>query len=171
MLRALVVLTLLAIAVPVMVAAGQQRTDDPIRELLAEVKLLRAALERSASVGPRVQLLVARVQLQEQRIAEVSRRVDAARAEQRDTTRGIEALGQQLTMLEETRTESNDPQERRIAEQQVGATRSQIESLERRRQELTNEEGALSAQLTQEQNRWAELNNRLEQLERTLTKP
>ena len=53
-------------------AHAQAPVVDPIRELLTEVRALRIAMERSATVGARIQLLVARVQLQEQRIAELS---------------------------------------------------------------------------------------------------
>jgi len=172
MFRALVVITLCALAAPIVVVAGQQRADDPIRELLAEVKLLRVALKRSASVTPRVQVLVARMQLQEQRIAEVSRRLDAVHSEQRDVARALEAMGQQVATLEdERRTESNDSPRGRMIEHDLVALRSQIESLERRRQDLTNEDSVLTAQSAQEQNRWAELNGRLDQLERSLGRP
>jgi chromosome segregation ATPase len=149
-------------------ALAAQRTDDPIRELLGEVKLLRAALERAATAGPRVQLLVARVQLQEQRIADVSRRLEAVRGELRDLSRSAEILGPQIERFDEKRSESNDPQERRIAEQQLAESRAQIERVEQRRQELTSEEAALAAQQAAEQGRWAEFNERLDEVERSL---
>jgi len=148
--------------------AAQPQAADPIRELLVEVRLLRRTLERAATTGARIQLLVGRVQLQEQRISDVSRTLDGARSELRDLDRGIDALGRQLTSFEETAANSVDAAERRAAEQQAALVKGQLSGMERRRQELLAEEAFLSQQLTGEQNRWAELNERLEQLERSL---
>ena len=54
-------------------APARPAQNDVLAELLVEVRGLRLAMERAATVGARIQLLVARVQLQEQRIAEVAR--------------------------------------------------------------------------------------------------
>jgi chromosome segregation ATPase len=148
-------------------ALAQTRTDDPIRELLSEVKLLRQALERAATVGTRIQLLVARVQLQEQRIGELSRRLDSVRAELRDVERESTALAPQVASMQEA-TQAEDPNDRRAAEQAAAMLNSQLETLERRRQELSGEEGLISQQIAAEQGRWTEFNTRLEALERSL---
>jgi chromosome segregation ATPase len=146
---------------------AQTRTDDPIRELLTEVRLLRQALERAATVGTRIQLLVARVQLQEQRIGELSRRLDSVRAELRDVERETTALAPQVASMQEA-TQAEDPNDRRAAEQAAAMLNSQLETLERRRQELSGEEGLISQQIAAEQGRWTEFNTRLEALERSL---
>ena len=46
--------------------------------------------------------------------------------------------------------------------------RSQLDALERRRGELSGEEGLLAQQIAAEQSRWTDFNTRLEELERTL---
>jgi uncharacterized coiled-coil protein SlyX len=152
------------------IAAAQTRPDDPLRELLAEVRLLRQALERAATVGTRIQLLVARVQLQEQRISDLSRRLDSVRSELRDMERGLGPMSEQLASFEESAAESDDPRERKAAEQQVGMMKAQVSAMERRKQELTTDEAFLAQQLATEQNRWVEFNQRLEQLEQSLVK-
>lgn len=53
--------------------------DEVLPALLAEVKGLRAAMEQMASAGPRVQLFVGRLQLQEARITSMARRLDTVR--------------------------------------------------------------------------------------------
>jgi chromosome segregation ATPase len=168
MTRGCLLLTVLLVAVPSL-AAAQARADDPIRELLSEVKLLRQALERASTVGTRIQLLVARVQLQEQRIGDLSRRLDTVRAELRDVEREANALAPQVAAMQET-AQAEDPQERRAAEHGAAMLNSQADALERRRTELTNEEGRLAQQIAAEQGRWTDFNNRLEQLERSLAK-
>lgn len=149
---------------------AQARTDDPIRELLSEVRLLRQSLERAATTGTRIQLLVARVQLQEQRMGDLSRRLDSVRSEMRDLERGTGPMGQQVESFEETVAQTADPEERRAAEQQVAMMKTQLAGMERRRQDLTNDEAFLSQQLSTEQNRWADFNERLEQLEQSLVR-
>jgi hypothetical protein len=150
-------------------AAQAPPADDPIRELLSEVKLLRQALERAATTGTRIQLLVARVQLQEQRISDLSRRLDSVRAELRDLDRATAQTNQQLIMFEQAAAESSDRLEREAAEQQAATMKAQIAAMERRKQEITGDEAFLAQQLSTEQNRWLDFNDRLEQLERSLS--
>lgn len=169
MTRGCLLLTVLLLTVPSLASAQAARADDPIRELLSEVKLLRQALERASTVGTRIQLLVARVQLQEQRIGDLSRRLDGVRAELRDVERESNALAPQVAAMQET-AQAEDLHERRAAEQAAAMLNSQAEALERRRVELTNEEGLLAQQIAAEQGRWTDFNNRLEQLERSLAK-
>jgi chromosome segregation ATPase len=166
MLRGCLILSLCLFAVPSR-ADAQSRTDDPIRELLSEVKLLRQALERASTVGARIQLLVARVQLQEQRIGDLSRRLDGVRSELRNVEREATLMGPQVQAMQEAQ-QTEDPNDRQAAEQAAATLNAQVEALERRRQELASEEGFLSQQISAEQGRWTEFNSRLEDLERSL---
>ena len=72
-------------------AGARAQTPDVLGELLKEVRGLRLAMERAATVGARIQLLVARVQLQEQRIAELSRRAAVVRDELSKADAAIDA--------------------------------------------------------------------------------
>jgi hypothetical protein len=49
---------------------------DVLPALLVEVRGLRAAMEQMASAGPRIQLFVSRLQLQEARVNAMARRLD-----------------------------------------------------------------------------------------------
>jgi capsule polysaccharide export protein KpsE/RkpR len=69
----------LAHGTPVQLAASTASAD-VLPALLTEVRGLRAAMEQVASAGPRVQLALGRVQLQEQRINNLIRRLDEVRA-------------------------------------------------------------------------------------------
>jgi hypothetical protein len=164
------VVVLFAIAVtagPVVLA--QTAAVDPIRELLTEVRGLRLAMERAEVNNTRVQLLVARIQLQEQRIAELSRRSAAVRTELRQIeaeSSGVIAESQRMEAA--VRDGKASPEEREQLERASGVMKSQIEAVERRRQELSNDDAFLNQQLTLEQGRWNEINERLDQLERSL---
>lgn len=160
---------LLWFAVPA--SAQSAPPGDPLRELLTEVRALRMAVERAATVGTRLQVLVARVQLQEQRISDLSTRLAGVRSELRNIETGTGPMAAQLERFEEAIAETRDPEERRAAEQQVAMIKAQVDALERRRQELMADEAFLSQQLSMEQGRWTDFNDRLEQLERDLTPP
>src|SRR5688572_14495019 len=102
-------LLLITLAIGSTLVAQSSTTIDPIRELLVEVRGLRAAMERSATVGARIQLLVARVQLQEQRIAEVSRRINSARAELRTAEDTLASQMADIKRTEEMAASPNFP--------------------------------------------------------------
>ena len=102
------------------------QNDDVLTQLLTEVRGLRAAMEQVASAGPRAQVALGRLQLQEQRIATMHMRL----ASLRDSIRADDR----------------------------GAHRSALKA----------EEAELEQQIAAEQGRWTDINQRLEELERTL---
>lgn len=159
----------LAICGGLLVPGGAEaQTPDVLGELLKEVRALRIAMERASTVGARTQLLVARVQLQEQRITELSRRavavreelsnMDAAMAQTAALVKSFEGGGTDLT-----------PEDR--ANFPIDQFRSQLAASEKRRQDLVNEDSLLSQQIAADQGRWTDINNQLDQLERSLTPP
>src|SRR3954466_4508494 len=60
------------------ISKRRTRAVDVLPTLLTEVRDLRGAMEEMAAAGPRVQLALGRVQLQEQRINTLIRRLDEA---------------------------------------------------------------------------------------------
>src|SRR5687767_6733801 len=64
------------------VATGQgQRPDATLDELVVEVQALRAEMNQAAAASIRAQLLVGRLQMEDQRIAGVVRELDAVQAD------------------------------------------------------------------------------------------
>src|SRR5688572_5520225 len=118
-------LLLITLAIGSTLVAQSSTTIDPIRELLVEVRGLRAAMERSATVGARVQLLVARIQLQEQRIAELSRRATTLRSELRDTDQELVGIGPTVQRLQEV-GDRLPPEQRAEMEQQASMMKGQV---------------------------------------------
>ena len=152
-------------------ARAQAPAADPIRELLTEVRALRIAMERSATVGARIQLLVARVQLQEQRIAELSRRSAAIRDEISKVEAVIATNTDALKRNESAVERADSAEMRREIEGQVEYYKAQLRNPEKRRQGLLNEESLLSQQMAADQGRWSDVNNQLDELERSLALP
>jgi hypothetical protein len=107
------VVVLLAFAVSPFRAVPAAQNQDTMRELLVEVRGLRAAMEQLASAGPRVQLMFGRLQLQEQRINEQLRKVDVVRA-QLTKAQGEEASQRaQIRGFEEALQRGNLPPDER----------------------------------------------------------
>ena len=59
---------LVTVVATVAAQSGRSAEPDVLNALLAEVRGLRAAMEQMSSAGPRVQLALGRLQLQEQRV-------------------------------------------------------------------------------------------------------
>jgi len=143
---------------------------DVLAELLTEVRGLRQAMERASTVGARIQLLVARVQLQEQRIAESSRRLVTVRDE-------LSKLESQVTgqleqaRLAEKESIASQPDKREEYQAIAEHYKASASRLEKRRQEVANEEGLLLQQVAADQGRWSDVNAQLDDIERTLAAP
>ncbi len=152
-------------------ARAQAPAVDPIRELLTEVRALRIAMERSATVGARIQLLVARVQLQEQRIAELSRRAAAVRDELSKIDSGVVGLSAQLKQMEKALESGSGVDDRKDLEAMIEQLKAQLAVPNKRRQDLLDEESLLSQQMAADQGRWSDVNSQLDDLERSLALP
>ena len=175
-----IVLTLgfvaLAIGSAVRISASQAPTrqasapqDDVLPALLVEVRGLRAAMEQMASAGPRVQLALGRVQLQEQRVNTLMRRLDVGRADLVDVQRKYDQMQQQLRGLDGAIREPR-PEGPPLAELQAMQRESERElaRLAADVQRITAETTIIESDLATEQGRWIDLNQRMEALEQSL---
>src|SRR5687768_11401627 len=82
-------------------AAQNAQGQDVLPALLVEVRGLRAAMEQMASSGPRVQLALGRLQLQEQRVNNLLRRLETTRGSLAGAQREEEQSRQQFAAMEE----------------------------------------------------------------------
>ena len=150
------------------VARAQAPAPDLVRELLTEVRALRIAMERSATTGARIQLLVARVQLQEQRIAEQSRRAATLRDDIAKVDTEIARTAGEAKRMEGM-LERVPAEDREGFGRQIENMKAQSALPQKRRQDLLNEEALVSQQMAADQGRWSDVNNQLDELERSLT--
>jgi chromosome segregation ATPase len=178
---AVVTLTLAALAIglvvrtPAFAPGVQARQAAPPAEtevlpaLLIEVRGLRAAMEKMASAGPRVQLALGRVQLQEQRINNAIRRLDELRPAVAQAQTEYEHLQEALRGVESAlrNPRPDGPSIEELKMEQEAMPRRIAQALAKL-QRVTADEAALSADLANEQARWTDLNQRMEALEATL---
>jgi hypothetical protein len=157
-------------------AAAERRSgeagvsENVLPALLAEVKGLRAAMEQMAGAGPRVQLSVGRLQLQEGRIAGMIRRLDTVR----DNLGNARLVLDQLKGTQKMMAGGEEPQERGDSKEGLGPIlegfKKQVAAAQANVNRLAAEEQQLTQDLTAEQARWIDINQRLDELERALAK-
>jgi chromosome segregation ATPase len=154
-------------------ALGQtaaEPNEGTLAALLAEVRGLRAAMEQVASAGPRVQLAIGRLQLQEQRLDTLMRRADGVRGELASAQKRAGEMQDQLASMQQAlQTEPVDAERRAQLESAISATKRELARVLTEAQRLQGEESDAANQVANEQGRWVEINQKLEELERMLT--
>jgi len=138
-------------------------------ELLAEVRGLRAELNQAASASIRTQLLVARLQLQEQRINVVAGQLTEVRRLITNQEAGQIRPSTELKHFEDVSRDVNLlPEQQKENEMRLAHVKAQLAESQREVQQLQVQEAELSNQLAAEQGRWMDFNSRLDELERQL---
>ncbi len=148
-----------------------QQQEEVLPALLVEVRGLRAAMEQMASAGPRVQLALGRVQLQEQRINTLMRRLEDSRSHLAEAQRRSTNFQQQVRGVEELLREPrpNSPPVSELQDMQRASER-ELASANADVERLTAEATVLESDLAAEQGRWIDLNQRMEALEQSLVR-
>jgi chromosome segregation ATPase len=159
-------LLLIAFVVAPMAVAQTAQSSPTLEALLAEVRQLRLAIERSAILGPKIQLAVQRLSLQDQKIARISSELDNTRREIADRTEGQQRIAQQIANLEQRLAGETDPARRKELE----IEREHMKSVPSQPMDprLTAREAELANSLQREQSVVQEINGKLEALERFL---
>jgi len=146
--------------------AGQAPAPGPrsasMDDVVTEVRALRAEMKQSAQASLRAQLLVARLQVEEQRIAGLARQL----SETEQQIRGLESarnpwLEQMLTELDK-----NPPKPGEV--DMMAGVRAQFEKIQNGDPVLNERRDSLSRQLADEQARWMAFNAQLEALEKAI---
>ena len=147
-------------------ASTPQPAVDP---LLAEVRALRADFRQVAGISVRTQLLVARLQLQEQRLNSVAVQLNDVR-KQIEIKEGAEALlTEKLKRFEEAiRSPSASVEVARDLEGQLPDVQATLAQMKKERVKLRAREGETANQLATEESRWLDFNSRLDDLEKLL---
>jgi vacuolar-type H+-ATPase subunit I/STV1 len=132
-------------------------------DLVTEVRALRADIQHLGDASIRAQLLVARLQVQEQRIAGIARQL----SETEEQIRALEGARNPFLaeMLKQFDKEPAEPGEVNL----FAGMKAQLEKLENGDPVLKERQSTLSRQLSEEQARWIAYNAQLEELERLVT--
>ena len=151
------------------VASGQaQRPDATLDELVVEVQALRAEMNQAAATSIRAQLLVGRLQIEDQRIAGVVRELEAVQSELVSSAQTRADTAARLTVLEDALI-STTGEARANVERELDVVRATSQQADRRLQALKRRENALAKELEEDQARWGDINARLEHVEQSIT--
>jgi hypothetical protein len=145
---------------------GQTTTQPPrpasMNDVVAEVHALRGDLQQMAESSLKAQLLVARLQVEEQRVEGLARQL----AETEQQMRGLEgARNPMLTqMIKEFDKQPREPGEPDM----FAGVRAQLDKIENGDPVLKERQASLSRMLAEEQARWITFNSQLEALEKSV---
>ena len=146
-------------------ASGQRSataTPDPIPALLVEVHALRLAMEQSAAVTPRVQLTLARLNIEEQRITQLAAQLDRARQELTQAHLLSQKWSDEVTDVEKRLQTEGDDKEKKGLEIGLSDLKSRLKAQIALEEQIRNRENEAMQALNMEQGRWIELNSRLD---------
>jgi chromosome segregation ATPase len=157
-------------------APGSSNSGDIMPALLQEVRGLRAAIEQMTASASRVQLALGRLQLQEQRLNAANGRLAETRNSLDGVQRRVAEHQQQVTELEGMLSGQHEMPDakipademRRALTEQLRGSQRELAMANAEVQRLTIQESALASDVSAEQARWSDLNQRLEDLERSL---
>ena len=143
-------------------AAGPARQAASMDDLVTEVRALRADIQHLGDASIRAQLLVARLQVQEQRIAGIARQL----SETEEQIRALDGVRNPFVtqMLKDLDKEPAEPGEADL----LAGMKAQLEKIEKGDPVLKERQATLSRQLSEEQARWVAFNAQLEELERVV---
>jgi hypothetical protein len=149
---------------------GQQRTAPTaapatLDDVLNELRALRTELKESSAASLRAQLLVARLQLQEQRINTVWRQLSELDDKLQANEKGRMAPEQVLKLMG-VEPGAEPPKELGPI---VEMFRNQMDAGAKTDSELKLRQAELMQLMTQEQSRWSAFNGQLEALEKAVT--
>jgi len=165
--RAFVVIGLGGLALAGVASGQAQRPDATLDELVVEVQALRAEMNQAAAASLRAQLLVGRLQMEDQRIAGVVRELEAVQADLAANAQArAEAVTRMNALEEAVLAATNDVREQ--AEKQLEAAKAAAQQVDRRQQAQKRRESALAKELQEDQARWHEINARLENFEQSI---
>ena len=153
-------------------AHSQAQTQSPdsavTQALLSEVHQLRIALERASIIGPRIQLAVERMKLQQETVVRMTRQLEEA---QRNLAKAQADRDENLARgknLESELNRTTDPAERKRLEDASKQFQWQVEQGQKFEQTFRAQEAELNSRLKSEHVTLDSLNDRLNQIERAL---
>lgn len=171
--RTLVTLLAMLLVLSALPAAAQDKASHPdatntaLQELVNEVRQLRLTLERSTVVNFRAQVLLQRLQLQNQRIAQASSRLEEIRGRVSHLLSDQASFAENVRTLQERIAKEQGGVFTKGLEDQLAETKSQLERIARTEAQLRGQEGEAETALQKEQAAWEDLTQQLAALDQS----
>ena len=149
-------------------SAQPAQNDQTLQTLLSEVHQLRLVLQRAHISTYNAQITVERMKLQQQRVDRLTGYLDQVRGQLAGTRKILSQTISHMKSTEFLATSETDPAKRADVERSLKSWKAEIEELTEKEQQEERNETQLNAQLQIEQAKLAELNERLDKLQREL---
>jgi chromosome segregation ATPase len=155
------------------VAFGQSSQTDSqtLRDLLAEIRSLRDDVRASTVANQRLQILVYRLQVEQEAVARVLHQVDDAKAKLSDLELRRNGVASRLKRLQDARDSSDNnatAQEVKDLEDSIASAKANLEILQNQEAQAQTIEMQAEEQLRIEQSKVNELEDRLSQQDKEL---
>jgi hypothetical protein len=147
---------------------GASQEANTLQALLKEVHALRIALEQSNQIGPRIQIVLARIQLQEERVRIANRQLQDARDKVGDEKTRRATLEDRIKQFEAQQAHASDNNLRKQLEFDLTEMKAAVERSNVVEQQFRAREAEANSLLLTEQGRWNEANDALATIERLL---
>jgi hypothetical protein len=139
-----------------------------LQALLEEVRQLRIATERSSAIAPRMQLTIARFQMQQERVDRQERELEIVKNQLSTESMGRERLLATLRQYDEQARQSADPVVKKQFEDGASAARSELEQQSLREQAAQQQQATIMDRLATEQAKLTDLIRQLDKLDKAL---
>jgi predicted nucleic acid-binding Zn-ribbon protein len=149
-------------------SAQEPSQDTTLQTLLKEVHALRIAMEHSNQIAPKVQIALARMQVQEERVRNANRQLQDARNRVRDFENKQAEVSDRIKQTEAQQAQTVDPNTRKQMDMDIQASKAELAQLSKLEQQSQAQEAEASSQLLNEQAKWNEVNDLLTSIERML---
>ena len=143
------------------VETGYDRT---LRQLLAEVRELRLAVQRATVTHTRFQIMIERVRIQQSHVDTSLRQIENLRSQIADLRSAKPQMEQQIKDAEELMERTTDPNGRGDIEHQIKAMKGQLARFATEEERLRTREASLETELQASQAKLNELNSQLDAL-------
>ena len=148
---------------------AQTRVEDgggTLAGLTAEVRLLRLAVEESSKAQTQTQALSVSLSAQQSRMQQISARLETTRSELVATTARLKEANRLVEAAKADLAQTTNPQERKQEEAMLATFIESTAQTAAQERQLRIRESELTQAMQTEEQRWADLIARLEQLTR-----
>ncbi len=149
-------------------ALAQEPQEATLQTLLKEVHALRIAMEHSNQIAPKVQIALARMQLQEERVRNANRQLQDARNRIRDFENKQAEISDRIKQTETQQAQTVDPNTRKQMDLEIQVLNAELAQFSKLQEQTQVQEAEANSQLLNEQAKWNEVNDLLTSIERML---
>jgi chromosome segregation ATPase len=167
------VFLLAAVLISTAIAHAQTQSSDSqtLKALLDEVRQLRQDLKANAALGQRSQLLISRLQVQQDAVDKAAQRLENARAELGKSVEQRKDFSQTIKYLENQPANGSSSGESNGKAAEIARLKSGLEKLFPEEQERQAAVTTCEDQLRAEQSKLAAIQDELDQMDKALKKP